>query len=77
MNLILYIVCAQCGFYHEAVQSPSTDKRLRFTRFTLAELTAIHGVGAFSVSQTRLLACPSKVRDTPVLAKPKPTRKAA
>lgn len=74
MNALIYTQCNQCGLYHEALQSPSADKRLRFTRYTLAELAAIHGEGAFTVGASRFTACPSA--RGPVVAK-KPTRKAA
>lgn len=75
MNVHTYIHCNQCGYFHEAYQSPASDKRLRFTRYTRAELVAIHQ-SDFTLSGTSLLACPSKVTDTIAPAKAKPKRAA-
>lgn len=54
-----FIICIQCGFYHESHQSPATDKLLKWNRYTAAELDSILGKGRWSSSVTRMVACPS------------------
>jgi hypothetical protein len=55
----VFILCQQCQFYHEAQQSPSTESRVKWNRFTVGELHRIHGNGNWIESVTHLTGCPS------------------
>jgi len=54
----VFILCQQCQFYHEAQQSPATERPVKWNRYTRLELDALHG-GGWIQSVTTMTACPS------------------